>query len=59
MTITLQRLKALLLSVPEADKISNREWLSRQAMYRAEHILNEQRRRWVADINHFRNREFT
>jgi hypothetical protein len=52
----MKKLKDLLTAVPPSDRLSNQQWLSRQAHYRAEDIQARERARLLAGIYIYRAR---
>jgi hypothetical protein len=56
MSPQLARFKQLLQSVPESDRLSNQQWLSQQARYRAADVQAREAARRVAQIYAFRQR---
>jgi len=56
MTAAMAKFKQLLEAQTLEDRLSNQQWLSLQARYRAEDIQARQRAKLVADIHQFRAR---
>jgi hypothetical protein len=56
MTAALERFKQLLTELTPEDRLSNQQWLSRQAHYRAADIQARERARLLAGIYIYRAR---